>query len=76
MENYLIRKTEIRDISINSDEWNRADVAKVTTVNWSEYSYAPYTEARILYNDKGIYVKFASDEDNLITTFTYIPLSL
>lgn len=69
MDNYVIRKTESSCILIDSKEWEKADVAKVTTINWNEFPHAPYTEARMLYNANGIYIKFDSDEDNIIASF-------
>lgn len=63
---YKILKTSEKKIGIDSPEWEKAEVARVTLKNWNEDMYCPYTEARVLTNDEGLFVKFETDETELI----------
>ena len=66
MDKYIIRQTECENLNIYSEEWDNANIAEVTRINWNEFPDCPCTEVRALYNDKGIYLKFYTDEENIV----------
>lgn len=63
---YEINKTELKEITMDSKEWEKAQAGKIDHIEWPEYSYCPDTEFRVLKNDEGLFVKFETDEDDLI----------
>ena len=67
---YIIKKTVNRKLDLFDKEWDKANVAEVTRINWEEYPYAPYTTAKILYNDYGIWVQMQTDEKDLLARCT------
>lgn len=56
--------------TVDSKVWETAEVAEVTTKNWDCFTYVPNTEARVLYNDKGLFVLFSTDEKPLLARQT------
>ena len=62
---YTILRTKLNEISYDSKEWEKANVAKIGTVNWDVTTYCPDTEVRVLTNDEGLFVRFETDEENL-----------
>lgn len=69
MAEYIIKKTNEKNLNAMSKEWENANVAEITCVNWKEFSKGPYTEAKVLYNDEGIFVRFESDEEDLVVDY-------
>ena len=67
---YIIKKTVNRKLDLFDKEWDKANVAEVTCINWEEFPYAPYTTAKILYNDYGIWVQMQTDEKDIIARCT------
>ena len=67
---YIIKKTENRKLEMFDKEWEKANVAEVTCINWEEFNYAPYTTAKILYNDYGIHVQMQTDEKEILARCT------
>ncbi|MBQ7953761.1 MAG: carbohydrate-binding family 9-like protein [Clostridia bacterium] len=67
---YIIKKTENRKLSMFDKAWEKANVADVTCINWSDFSYAPNTTAKILYNDFGIWVQMQTDEKDILARCT------
>ncbi len=67
---YIIKKTVNRKLDLFDAEWEKANVANVNTVNWSEFPYAPNTTAKILYNDYGIWVQMQTDEEDILARCT------
>ena len=67
---YTIKKTVNRKLDLFDKEWDKANVAEVTCVNWKEFPDAPYTTAKILYNDYGIWVQMQTDEKEILARCT------
>lgn len=67
---YIIKKTVNRKLDLFDKEWDKANVAEVTCINWEEFPYAPYTTAKILYNDYSIWVQMQTDEKDIIARCT------
>lgn len=67
---YIIKKTVNRKLDLFDAEWEKANVAEVTRINWSEFPCAPYTTAKILYNDYGIWVRMQTDEKDILARCT------
>ncbi|MBE7028892.1 MAG: hypothetical protein E7405_01430 [Ruminococcaceae bacterium] len=63
---YNIRKTNLKDITLNSNEWEKAETIKIDSANWSDFTYCPETFVKVLAGDEGFFVKFKTDEENLI----------
>ena len=63
---YTIKRTDAKELRINSKEWMDANIAKIDTLNWKDWSYCPDTEFKVMVNDKGLYVHFETDEEELI----------
>lgn len=63
---YTILKTEKKNLDLNSDEWSRANTAMITTKNWGEDVYCPNTEVKVLANSEGLFLRFETDETELI----------
>ena len=61
-DGYIIKKAGPEALSIDSPEWSRAEIIGINTLNWKEFDAGIHTEARVLYNEKGLFVKFVSDE--------------
>ncbi len=59
MKTCKIQKIEISDVSINSPYWDRA---QLLSLDWSWGDESPKTCAYMLYGDKGISVKFETEE--------------
>lgn len=51
-------------------EWDKANVAEVSCINWKKFPDAPHTTAKILYNDYGIWVQMQTDEKELLARCT------
>ncbi len=66
---YLIKKTSNNDITLNSEEWENANKAEITCVNWPEFPSSPYAYARVLHNENGLFVRIDSEEGDVIAEF-------
>ncbi|MBE7021009.1 MAG: hypothetical protein E7411_06230 [Ruminococcaceae bacterium] len=64
--NYKILKTNEKNIGISSKVWETANEIKIDKVEWKEYPYCPETTVRVLAGDDGIYVRFVTDEQEII----------
>ena len=62
MKRYIIKKVEKEISGLFSPEWEDAEVIEINKNNWEYSNINISTKARALYNDKGIFVKFNSDE--------------
>lgn len=62
---YTVKKVSLPITDIFSPLWEEAEVAEIKCVNWKEFEYAPKTQARLLYSDFGIHIKFTTDEKPL-----------
>ena len=67
---YIIKKTETNISCIDDKAWETANVADVDTINWPEFEWIPGMNARLLYNDSGIFVRLETDEQPLLARFT------
>ncbi len=67
---YIIKRTEKSELTMWDTEWEKANVAEISVINWQEYDYKPHTTAKMLYNDNGIYVQMETDEEDLIARCT------
>ena len=67
---YTIKRTEETITCINDKAWDKAEVAEIKIINWSEFPSAPKTTAKLLYNDFGIYVQLQTDEKPLLARHT------
>ena len=56
--------------TVDSKVWETAEVAEVKTKNWDCFTYVPNTEARVLYNDSGLFVLMTTDETPLLARKT------
>lgn len=63
---YEIKRTDLKEISLDSKEWEKAHAGKIGHVEWQEFSYCPKTTVRVLYNKEGLFLKFDTDEEELI----------
>ena len=59
---YKIKKTNLKEIEINSPEWDNAEVASIAHKEWADFPESPNTTVRVLTNGDGLFVKFESDE--------------
>ena len=66
---YIIKKTGNDINCINDKAWDFANVANIDKINWPEFSHAPKTTAKLLYNDYGIYVQLETDENPLLARY-------
>lgn len=66
---YIIKKTQNNIKCINDKAWEDANIAKLDKINWPEFSWAPNTTAKLLYNDFGIYIQLETDEKPLLARF-------
>ena len=60
--NYTIKYTDKKDVSLKDAEWSKANVALLDRINWEDFPEKPEVEARLLYNDEGIFVKYVCKE--------------
>ena len=67
---YVIKKTVNRKLDMFDKEWDNANVAEVTQINWDVRPVAPYTTAKILYNDYGIWIQMQTDEKDILARCT------
>jgi len=58
----LIKKTNEADIHLNSSVWEGIENIPIASVNWDIYPSYIKTDAKLIHNNEGIYVKFISDE--------------
>ncbi len=69
---YIIKNVNESDISLKSPLWENISAVAIDKVNWPElFPSAITTTAKIIHNDKGIYVKFVSDEHPVHVNFKY-----
>lgn len=66
---YIIKKIENNINCINDKAWDFANVANIDKINWKEFSRAPKTTAKLLYNEEGIYVQLETDEKPLLARY-------
>lgn len=64
--NYTIKKTPVTGLNIDSPEWGLAEAGKIDKINWGEPTYCPDTEFRVLKGEDGLYVRFETDEEEII----------
>lgn len=62
---YTVVKTKVINPDINSTEWEKANVGKITQTSWKGYSPCPETTFKMLYSDEGISVLMHTDETHL-----------
>lgn len=62
MNTYIVKYINQSDIKLDSDIWNNVPKAEINNNCGSNYSYLPNTKACIIHNDKGIMIKFETDE--------------
>ena len=67
---YIIKRTNQEKLAIFDAEWDNANVAQISVINWPEYDYCPNTIAKLLYNEKGIYIQMQTDEEDIIARST------
>jgi len=67
---YIIKKSEKKIECFDDKEWEKAEIAEISTINWLEFSYKPYTYAKIMYSDYGIHVQMITDENPLLARET------
>lgn len=67
MAEYIIKRTDEKKLTAMSGAWKNANAAKIDRINWPEYPECPETEIKVMYNEDGIFVRFESQEENLIT---------
>ncbi len=67
---YTIRKTPKKIDSVFDAAWENAEVASVSINNWKQFDYIPKTEARLLYSDYGIHIRFMTNERPLLARYT------
>lgn len=68
---YIIHKTATPVADMHAPEWEKAELAEVATLNWPElYDFNPGMQARILYSDFGLHVKFTTQEKPLLARAT------
>ena len=66
---YMIKKTSMTDISLDSTEWENANKAEISCVNWSEFPSSPYAYARVLHSKEGLFVRIDSEEGEIIAEY-------
>ena len=66
MAEYIIKKTDEKTLTASSEAWKNANTAKIDCVNWDIFPECPETEVKVLYNDEGIFVRFESEEEDLV----------
>ncbi len=65
MKTYQIKKAELADLPIESEAWLGANEDSISLYPWEGYqTNAPITKFYILYDEKGIGIKFFSNEIN------------
>lgn len=65
MKTYQIKKAKLADLPIDSELWNQAHEGAIDLYPWEGYqTNAPTTNFYILYDEKGIGIKFATNEKN------------
>lgn len=59
---YTIRKISDKNIALDSPFWSEIEAISISSCNWDGFYESISTEARLVYNDDGIYVKFTCSE--------------
>ena len=69
---YIIKNVNENDITLNSALWDNISSVAIDKVNWPElFPAAITTTAKLVHNDKGIYVKFECDEHPVHINFKH-----
>ncbi len=64
--NYKILKTNEKELTISSKAWENANEIKIDNVEWAEFPYCPQTSVKVLKGEDGLFVKFVTDEEELV----------
>ncbi len=68
MKTYVIKKADNANLRIDANEWMTANNGNIDQYPWKKQGeFCPDTAFYLLYDDKGIGVKFVSNETDLIT---------
>lgn len=70
MKEYRIKKIEEDKIGIDDIKWEKADTLKIDCTPWKDFSRDIYVEAKLLYSDENLMVKFETDEKPLLARKT------
>ena len=70
VKEYRIKKIEKSKIGIEDALWDNAEALKIDCTPWKEYSRDIYVNAKLLYSDKNLMVKFETDEKPLLARKT------
>ncbi len=69
---YIIKSVSESEITLKSALWENIQSIAIDKINWPElYPASVGTNAKIVHNDKGIYVKFECDEHPVHVNFKY-----
>lgn len=69
---YVIKNIDKTEIKLNSSVWENIKSIAIDKINWSDM-YPTYikTDAKLLHNNDGIYVKFESEEHPIHINYRY-----
>ncbi len=70
MKTYYIGESQLEDFHLLSSEWDKAEKAEIAYFPWDTGGIKPITEARLLYNQKGIFVRFDIEETDILARFS------
>ena len=70
MKEYSIKKIEKAKIGIDDILWDDADFLKIDCTPWKEFARDIYVNAKLLYSDENLMVKFETDERPLLARKT------
>lgn len=72
MSKYSCKYTESLELSLYSPEWQHANVAMIDQYPWRSAArpYSPEAQARMLWNEKGLFLRFEIWEQNIRATYT------
>ncbi len=72
-KSYNILKVEDKSETFKSDDfWKNIPLLKIEDYLWLENNYKPRVEAKLCYNNKNIFVRFISFENEITARFTKI----
>lgn len=72
MRKYTCKYTDSEKVGAESSCWEQAELQFIDQYPWKDVRrpYAPTTQIRLLHNDKALYVRFESWEENIRATYT------
>lgn len=70
MKEYKVKKISEEKIGVASDIWNDVETLKIDCTPWKEFSRDIYVEAKVLYSDKYLMVRYETDERPLLARKT------